>query len=662
MTRETGILACVLTRDEAAHISDCLATLAWADERLVIDCGSLDGTTEIADKAGATVITRAWDGWAGQRNFGVAEAARRGYRWILFVDADERVTDLLAKEICAAVRSDPPRLPPFTGYWIPRQNIIVGRWIRHGGWDPDYQLRLFRTDCGRYDVTRPVHELVNLEGLAGSLTSRLVHYNYDTWHAVWQKQQRYAAIEAVARHTRRQRIRPHNFLLQPLREFWRRYVTLEAWRDGMHGLRLAVILAIAEALALSGHWRVASADPVSEHAPASLLSAERVSTAQAPDRSEQALAPATSGETVSPCEIAVVIVSYNVARLLGECLASIRVATAGMPTTVVHTIVIDNASTDDSVAVAMAAQRPHATSVHPHERNGSTGDRWDNVVGTALGASVTADQEQVNAPEKDPAPALITTIANPTNLGFGGACNVGLHLARRAGARLVLLLNPDARLEPGTLRQLMQAADTNPQAAIIGPAIYDVQGEPVPPRRRFPTLTDLLIESTPLDWRVGNRGWPIIGPAMARYRCVGLPDTVGNVDWISGACLMVRPEALAMVGDFNPAYFLYFEETDLARRLATSGWTCLYTPIPTVVHHGSGSASQNLWARDRHYYTSKIRYADAHLSRTAARVCQIGHVIVFGVEAVWQAFRGEPQLMARHLAVIGTVIRALDRE
>jgi hypothetical protein len=114
--------------------------------------------------------------------------------------------------------------------------------VRHGGFYPDYQLRLLRRCCARYDPERPVHEVVLLDGPSGCLQHEMIHYNYDNWGQFHAKQKRYARIEGQMLAERRVRPWPHKFIRFPLKEFWRRYVTLEGYKDGRMGLKLAVLL------------------------------------------------------------------------------------------------------------------------------------------------------------------------------------------------------------------------------------------------------------------------------------------------------------------------------------------------------------------------------------------------------------------------------------
>ena len=605
---DSRIIACILTRNEARHIEACLNSVSWTHAQMVVDCGSTDATVDLARARGAIVLHRDWDGWAGQRTFAINEAFRRGYRWIFFVDADERVPPELSTEATRVVEaSDAAHAAGDTtapvGFWVPRRNIIAGKWVRHAGWDPDYQLRLFRTDRGRYDPARPVHELVLLDGPDAHLEARLVHYNYDDWQHFWIKQQRYARIEAAARVSRGHRVRPHNFILQPWREFWRRYVTLEGWRSGTHGIILAILLAIAEFQTLRLAWASEASANQGRGGEGSRFHTPR---SHVPDPVPSDL-PDFGND---PPDTVAVIVSYNVAPLLHECLASIaEAAEAGGIT--VHVVVIDNASSDHSVEVARA------------NRN-------------------------------------TTVVANTRNVGFGVACNQGIAIARAIGSEHVLFLNPDARLAPDALAALRNALETSPRHAIAGPDLRFPDGRPQPSRRRFPNLATLLVESTPLQWRGGgidgSPGWPLIEPIIRRYQCADLADVPGTVDWISGACLLIRVTALAAVGGFDPAFFLYFEETDLAHRLRKSGWTCTYTPEARVFHHRSQSADQNIGARDRHYYASKMTYAARTLGTPLATLVRAEHVVLFGVEALWQSFRGNRAGARRYVALVRNLL------
>lgn len=230
------ISAVVLARDEARHLPDCLATLHWADEVLVLDSGSQDETVALAEAAGARVAHRPFTHFGAQR-----EAALRLARepWVLFVDADERVPPALAAEVRAVVAAGGPEV----GWWVPRRNFFWGREVRASGWAPDYQLRLLRVDGAHYDPTQHVHEVATLDGAAGRLREPLLHINYDSWGEFWQKQRGYARHEGAKLAAQGLRWKPRNLLLQPPRAFYRRFITWGGWRDGLLGLQLALAMA-----------------------------------------------------------------------------------------------------------------------------------------------------------------------------------------------------------------------------------------------------------------------------------------------------------------------------------------------------------------------------------------------------------------------------------
>ena len=242
----SGLSVVTLARDEERNIAACLASVAWADERLVVlDPRTRDRTAEVARELGARVVERPFVDFADQHQAALALAS---HGWVLSLDADERVTPDLAQEVRQVTAQDSP-----VGWWVPRHNIIWGKEIRHAGWYPDYQLRLLRRDRARYDPTRPVHELVIVDGEVGYLRNALVHHNYRTVGEFLRKQDHYAALHARALRASGRRGRWRSVLGQPAREFWRRYVVLRGYRDGPHGLLLSILTAYYQGVA---YWRL----------------------------------------------------------------------------------------------------------------------------------------------------------------------------------------------------------------------------------------------------------------------------------------------------------------------------------------------------------------------------------------------------------------------
>jgi glycosyltransferase involved in cell wall biosynthesis len=245
----------IIAKDEQRHIGAALASVAGlAGEVIVLlDSRTSDRTAAISREHGAQVIVEPWRGFAAQRNRALDVCVGD---WVLFLDADERVTTELRDEILQiadcklqieATQSTIYNLQPtIAGYWIPRHNQFFGKTLRGGGWYPDHQLRLLRRGQARYDESQLVHEFAQLEGPAGYMNQHLLHLNIEHMDELWRKQTSYAIHESQALYQAGRRARWRNFIGAPLREFQRRYLTLGGYRDGPTGLLLCATLAYFE--------------------------------------------------------------------------------------------------------------------------------------------------------------------------------------------------------------------------------------------------------------------------------------------------------------------------------------------------------------------------------------------------------------------------------
>jgi glycosyltransferase involved in cell wall biosynthesis len=182
----------VPTLDEELNLPACLASLEWADEVFVVDSFSADRTMQIARAWGAQVVQHPFENYSRQKNWALDTLPFRN-DWVLIVDADERVTPALRDEIAAVVPTS-----PYHGYYLNRRFIFLGVWIRHAGWYPSWNLRLFRHQHGRYD-DREVHEHVVLDGPAGYLRHDLLHDDQRGLEAFVARHNRYSTLEAAAR-------------------------------------------------------------------------------------------------------------------------------------------------------------------------------------------------------------------------------------------------------------------------------------------------------------------------------------------------------------------------------------------------------------------------------------------------------------------------------
>ena len=185
-----SILIC--TKNEERNLEQCLKSAAWADDIVVFDSLSDDQTVPLAQSLGARVVEREFDNFSAHKNWALDNIDFR-HDWILILDADERVTEALAQEIAGVVQGSPQEN---AGYYISRQNFFAGKWIRHGGWYPDWNLRLIKRGWGRYE-SRLVHEHVLLQGPAGFLKNSLVHYDYKGIERYFDRHNSYSSLEAV---------------------------------------------------------------------------------------------------------------------------------------------------------------------------------------------------------------------------------------------------------------------------------------------------------------------------------------------------------------------------------------------------------------------------------------------------------------------------------
>ncbi|MGI8586783.1 MAG: glycosyltransferase family 2 protein [Chloroflexia bacterium] len=233
----------ILAVNEAQHLEGCIASASGllappAGELVVVLDGRATPEVEaVAHRHTGNVHRTPFVNFSAQRNRGIELSAGD---WVLFLDADERVTPELAAEVSATLAMPGDA----DGYWIPRRTFMFGHEVRHSGWWPDYQMRLLRRAVTRYDEARAVHEvpLVPSDRQA-HMTAPLIHYNFATWREFTVKQRRYVAYEAHALREAGVRARPRNYILQPLREFRRRFITLSGWKDGPLGLLLALAMA-----------------------------------------------------------------------------------------------------------------------------------------------------------------------------------------------------------------------------------------------------------------------------------------------------------------------------------------------------------------------------------------------------------------------------------
>jgi glycosyltransferase involved in cell wall biosynthesis len=238
----------MIAQNEAGRIGRALQSVQWADEIVVIDGGSEDDTVPIARGLGAKVTVHPWPGVFGIQIRRSVEATTGD--WVFRLDADEIVTPELAEQMREAVaRPDAP-----AGFRVRRKNYFLGKWIRHGGWWPDPQLRLVRR-AGADVRGAPGHETLHIDGPCEDLTGALEHDTHPTVRASLARVERYSSHLAPDR-ARRKRIRPIHLFTHPFAAFFRKWVWQSGWRDGVHGFLIAGIHAMVKFSVYAKAWEI----------------------------------------------------------------------------------------------------------------------------------------------------------------------------------------------------------------------------------------------------------------------------------------------------------------------------------------------------------------------------------------------------------------------
>jgi len=279
---------------------------------------------------------------------------------------------------------------------------------------------------------------------------------------------------------------------------------------------------------------------------------------------------------MSKVALSIVIVSYRCARLLRDCLSSLRAdrLTEGD----VEAIVVDSASGDDTPAMVRR-----------------------------------------EFPE-------VRLLESAENGGFARGNNAGIALARGG---LILLLNPDTVVPPGAVRALARYLEARPAVAAVGPRLVYPDGSPQVGCQRFPTLAT----------EAARQWMPLARPLGLVDRGDAAPRCAGPVDWVSGACLLVRRRALDRVGGLDEGFFLYFEETDWCLRARRAGLEVHHVPETAIVHVGGGSAAAAGVALERarvssRFRESRRRYFRKHHGRLVAAAVEAVHAVRDGVRRV----------------------------
>lgn len=239
----------ILTKNEEKRLDDCLKSVSWASDIVVLDDCSTDQTEAIAKKHNARFIQREMDIEGRHRNFGYAQAREK---WVLSLDADERVTPELAEEIKKAVFKDDAFV---NGYGILRKNYIGDFWIRNGGWYRDHVLKLFRRDKFSYGEEE-VHPPAFMEGVVLPLNGDLVHYSYNDFYDFISKLNRQTTLEAKKWFRTGRRMTLAHALRRTIDRFFRSWISKRGYKDGFVGFMIAIFAGLYQILSYAKYWEM----------------------------------------------------------------------------------------------------------------------------------------------------------------------------------------------------------------------------------------------------------------------------------------------------------------------------------------------------------------------------------------------------------------------
>jgi hypothetical protein len=301
--------------------------------------------------------------------------------------------------------------------------------------------------------------------------------------------------------------------------------------------------------------------------------------------------------------ISVIIVNWNTRDLLVRALDAVAVSAAGLPHEV---IVVDNGSTDGSPATV----REHYPYVH--------------------------------------------LIANQHNLGFAAGNNQAIAVAR---GRAYLLLNSDAAPAPAAIPALWSALQARARAGVVGPRLLNADGTTQSSRRRFPTLATLFVESTPVDWT-----WKNSLIVRTFQHADTSPDAAQEVDWLMGACLLVRREAVAAAGLLDDRFFMYAEEVEWQWRLRRAGWLVWYEPSAEVLHDGGQSSRRDLPARHIAFQAGRVLLTRLMYGHLWAEVVRLWLLLLAGGQLVLEGtkwgLRHKPALRRDRVRLYAAILRS----
>jgi len=253
------VSAFVICKNEERHIRECLESLNFCDEVVLIDSRSTDATTEIARSLGARIIVRDWPGYKEQKAFGLISCVNE---WVINIDADERIGDSLREEIITILENEyaNPQASKINGYYINRVVFFLGKWWRRGGWYPEFRLRFFRKSATSWGGTDP-HEKAIVAGRTERLNGEILHYTYQNISDQFRRLDGYSEISARHMNQDGKKADVFQLCLNPLSRFIKFYFFKGGYREGTAGFIVAITESYYTFMKYAKLWEINHAVP-----------------------------------------------------------------------------------------------------------------------------------------------------------------------------------------------------------------------------------------------------------------------------------------------------------------------------------------------------------------------------------------------------------------
>jgi glycosyltransferase involved in cell wall biosynthesis len=237
----------IITGNEEKNIRECIQSVEWADDIVVVDCFSEDRTIEILKELPVRFYQRKWEGYANQKAYALSLAENE---WVLSLDADERATMELKEEMENILKNN----SQYDGFYIPRKNFFMGKWIKSCGWYPGYQLRFFRKKLTKL-TPRKVHEGFDVNGKIGYLKSDILHYTFPDFQFVFKKINEYSSLQAEEK---AEKIRSNIFkiIFNPIYAFLHHFILRKGFTDGIYGFFVSLIHALTKLMMYLKIWEI----------------------------------------------------------------------------------------------------------------------------------------------------------------------------------------------------------------------------------------------------------------------------------------------------------------------------------------------------------------------------------------------------------------------